>query len=665
MNIRRLFKSVLLAVICAGMVCACGGNTPSGDVEQETNPHTQFQPSTETTEAAETKEASITDLYEKTDLDRVYKLSNVDTDGYGVVEAHLKDGYVLLLMHDYSEEGYESEYGVEHLLSSGKLVLFPLAHPDKIASLDVEQFIGRYQLLADGQVAALGWEGDYTLYDSNLEEMHSGDMDCRAVLGASDEGGIWVVAENSMLSLYQDGEEVQRIPVEEVVGGSYRGEKNGKAYFSLNDEVYDESWVSVNLTDWSVEKQPLLTRSYEFSHGWIEYGSENKWYVTDMEDPYIVTEIDKPFSDEYAWGMDENYLIGMSAYLDTSENFRHSLRIYDRKNGGLCDAKDSTELAGEEFILYDYDQGMVLYGDSTADMATKGLYLWDLNGLTSHSPATNYVTVDYHVDQTHIDSMIQEIYDRYGVKVYYDQAHLDEYTGGFYLPENEDRDVVGYALIRLIQCMEEYPEGFFQELQSKDYYSSIVYYLSGMHEKISPDTIDHAAGTVSFRDDVLQMSLDVNYWWNFRSTFLHENMHMIDNVLQEENAKLYDRNIFDYWYKVMNDPEIASLQHYNYEQSEENMKGIYSFGEDPEEAWYIDAYSKSTMAEDRARILEHSLYSASDCYFESSHINRKARCINAMLRDVFECVKNSEEPVLWEARTGIVDLREEFPDFLQ
>lgn len=647
MSMKRLIKAVVLPILCFCMAGACYGTAFGENCGAENT-------------ASAT--AYLADLYEKTSVDRVYKLTNVDTDGYAVGEAYLKDGYVLLLMHDYSEEGYEGEFGVEHMMPSGKLLLFPLSHPDEAVSRDIEKFQGQYGLLSGGRVITVDWDGNFTILDSKLEEVQKVNLACREVLGSSDEGDIWVMTENSELVLYREGEAVKTIPAEGAVSGSFLCERGERAYFSLYDEWYNIFLASVNLTDGSIEKQDFLNRIPEFSDEWINYGSEDQWFFADIEDPYTVTAFDKPFSNEYLWKLDENYLIGTSAYLDEAENYRQNIRVYDRKNGGLCDGKRSSDLVGDELLLYDYDQGMVLYGDSTPDLKTKGLYLWDLNGLEAAYPAEHYGMVDYHVNQERIDAMIQEIHDLYGITVYYDQGHLDECEGSYTLPEIEDKNLLGFALIWLKECMAEYPKGFFEELTS-GYYNSVVYYLSGRHEKIFEGTIDEAAATVSTRDDVLQMTIDVNYWWELRRTFLHENMHMIDDVLEDKCSTLFERNLFDYWYKEMNDPEIASMQQYNYEESEENLKGVYSFGEDPEEAWYIDAYSKSTMSEDRARIMENSIYSSADEYFTSSHIDRKARCINALIRDVFACVKNSEEPVLWEARTGIVDLREEFPDF--
>lgn len=44
-------------------------------------------------------------------------------------------------------------------------------------------------------------------------------------------------------------------------------------------------------------------------------------------------------------------------------------------------------------------------------------------------------------------------------------------------------------------------------------------------------------------------------------------------------------------------------------------------------------------------------------------LDRKLRFLNALIREVIPCVRNSQEEMFWEARTGIVDLYEEFPDF--
>ncbi|MBQ0000812.1 MAG: hypothetical protein KBT01_04645, partial [Clostridiales bacterium] len=321
MSIKRFMKSMMLTIICFCMAGACCGTTFGENTGAE---------------SAAPATAYLAELYEKTSIDQVYKLTNVDTEGYAVGDAYLKDGYVLLLMHDYSEEGFEGEFGVEHMMPSGKLLLFPLLHPEEAISRDVEQFQGQYGLLSGGRVINVDWSGDFTIFDSKLEEVQKANLACREVLGSSDDGDIWVVTENSELVLYREGEAVKTIFAEGAVSGSFLCEREGKAYFSLYDEWFNSSLISVNLTDDSIEKLGFLTISRELAGEWINYGSEDRWYLADIEDPYTVTVFDKPFSNEYLWKLDDNYLIGTSAYLDEAENYRQKIRVYDRKNGGLC-----------------------------------------------------------------------------------------------------------------------------------------------------------------------------------------------------------------------------------------------------------------------------------------------------------------------------------------
>lgn len=68
------------------------------------------------------------------------------------------------------------------------------------------------------------------------------------------------------------------------------------------------------------------------------------------------------------------------------------------------------------------------------------------------------------------------------------------------------------------------------------------------------------------------------------------------------------------------------------------------------------------MLEDRARTMDRGIHSRNEKYYQSPHINKKLRFLNALIREVFPCVQHSQE-VFWEARTGIVDLYKEFPDF--
>lgn len=645
------------------MLCACSGNAQTVEEPTETNPAvstpgTNSKPKEESPAEAH----SIADLYERTSLDHIFRLNTINTDGYGVEEAYLRDGYILLLMRDFSEQGYENEAGMQYLLNSGKMILFPVQRPDAAVSLDVARFEGRYTLLAGGTVLAIGWDGSYTLYNSGLEEVRKESTNCGTFLGASDQGDIWFLTEDSAFVLYRDGKQIQTVSTEGMRHGSYIGSRSGKAYFTMYNNYYGWTYAAIDMQDGAYSEIHLPYDYCDAHNGLFNYDSEDKWYIADIDDPFTVTAFTKPYSDESVWDMDDRYLIGQTYHYDESlGTFRQDYRIYDMRNGGLCDKKSSSELSEYEVSMRDYDQGIILFEAHDEKLATKGLYLWDIRDMTAAEPAGSYETIDYRVDQNRIDELTQEIYDQYGVTVYYDEEHLKEYSESYDLLACSDIDLVGYTLVRLKECMAEYPDGFFEEIKG-DSIRDVVFCLCGTHDRVDMDTIEDAAATVTTIGDTLRMSIDVHYWQGLRRIFLHENAHMMENRLAEEMPKVSGRNYVEYWYVELNLPECPPIQNYIWEQTDENLKGVYDV--DPDNACYIDWYSKCTINEDHARIMENGIYSGSAHYFTSPHIDKKSRFLNAMIREAFPCVQNSQEAVFWEQRTGIVDLYQEFADFV-
>lgn len=234
MKIRQWMKCGILMLALVLMLCSCGGIAQIGSETQEknnTDKPSEINSQTEGTATTETH--SIADLYEKTAIDHIFRLNTINVDGYGVQEAYIEDGYVLLLMRDYSEQGYENEAGMQYLLNSGKMVLFPLQKPETMVSLDVDRLSFRYTLLADGAVLATDWDGSYTLYNSSLEEVHKENTSCGTFLGASDRGDIWFLTDESSFVLYRDGKQIQSVSTEGMRHGDYIGMHSGKAYFAM------------------------------------------------------------------------------------------------------------------------------------------------------------------------------------------------------------------------------------------------------------------------------------------------------------------------------------------------------------------------------------------------------------------------------------------------
>ena len=495
MKIKKYIVFGILALALTVMLCACNTSKQNADGAY-----------------------SLADLYEQTEVDNIFKLNTVDTDGYYVENAYLRDGYILLKMRDFSEQGYESELGKEHFLDSGKVLLLPLNKPDAAVSLEVDRFESEYTLLAGGRMLVIGWDGSYTLYDSSMKEICS-EENCGSFFGASDQGELWFMTEEDGFVLHRDGKQVRAISAEGIPFGSYVGTRDGKAYFSMYDDDYNDVYVTVDPQDGTCDKSFLPSGRYELSDGLINYTSEDKFYIAGIDDPYTVTAFTKPYSNESVRGMDENYLVGEVAVHDDSDQpFHHDYHIYDMHSGGLCEAKSNSEISEYEMMVHDYEQGLILFETHNKEMETQGMYLWDISGLSAEEPAKAYETVDFHMDQKRVEELVQEIYDQYGVSVYYDREHLKEYSTNYDLLECSDTVQLGRMLYTLKECMAEYPAGFFEEIKGETY-REVVFCLCDKHARTDEYSYEDVSGTVDAIGDTLRMSLDVHYWDGLRRIF--------------------------------------------------------------------------------------------------------------------------------------------------
>lgn len=603
---------------------------------------------------------SLADLYEQTETEHIYRLNTIDTRGYGMDDAFMKDGYILLIMRELAS--MERQAGRESIMPVRKMILFPVYRPEAAVSKDMTEFEGTYDLLAGGRVLTTAWDGSYTLYDANLQPLYTEEAGIGTSVGATDAGDLWYYTKEGEFVLHREGKPVGAVRAEGLSPGSYKGTRGTKVYFSMFDQAYDDALIVVDTQDWSCGEWNILYDSYSVSSDMLYYWSDDKWYIAGLDDTLTVKAFPKKYDNESLADMDERYLIGEMAVFDyDAEVMRENLCVYDMQTGALCEEKSSRELTPYAVSVCDYDQAMLLYETHDEKLEIQGMYLWEIIGAEADGQAQTCETIDFHVDQERVDELVREIGQEYGVTVYYDQEHLTAYSSNYDLMACSDTKQLGYMLCRLKECMAEYPKGIFEEMKCDDI-RNIVICLCDSHIRTDEYSIEKAAGTVTKKGDTLRMSLDVHYWADLRKTFLHENTHMMEYRMEEEMKKISRRNYVQYWYVELNAPDCPPIQSYIWERTPENMKGVYDG--DPENAWYIDWYAKCTISEDEARTMENGIYSTSAHYYTSPHIDRKSRFLLGMLRQAFPCVKNSQEPVFWEQRTGIVDLYQEFPDFI-
>ncbi|MCI6996982.1 MAG: hypothetical protein MR936_09365 [Eubacterium sp.] len=662
---------VIAVVLLLGTLTAC--ESSQTDIPSQTEKEGSSNNPTGEHSGAEQDTALEEDKYsvvlEPTGVDRVVRIANLGMEGYSADQGWMKDGYFLISFHPIydhaaSEENSEGLAYMEESAQTIKLLLFSLESTSEPAMLEVSGYDNGYLLLNDGQVLEYQYGKEYRIYDEHFQLLYEYDQTAGALQGVTEEGELWFYTNDSRLVLHKDGKVLHEVKAEGTAnGGTYVGESEGKALFCLTDSEFDPVNAFVNLSDWSFGAAKESTLQYSnVLDGYINYSSDDTWYLASVENPDEVIAFTKDYVNEYAFGIDEKHLLSNYLLYDSEEDhFTENAYVYDMTNGGLC-AYISPSMYGEDysFTFLACGEEMLLFQVSNEDRSVVELCLWDIEELHAETPAAFYEKQNYDFDQDRVDALIREIGEDYAVEIYYNEENLDEFIGTYDLVPAESIRDIGKTLLRLRQCLAEYPKGFFEDLKGEGY-DRLIFYLCGAHVRNWEGTIENAAATGGQIGDSLVISYDVHSWSSMRTLLLHEMMHLMEARIIDET--LYDRVSYQtYWEENLNVPEYPYLYSYIYEDEVESGDGV--FGTDPDHAAFINAYSRTFPIEDRATILEYQVYSYNDDYFSSPILNRKAKFLTGIIRETFPSVKTSDEEVFWEHITGIVDLTEEFPDYV-
>lgn len=698
---------IIIAMILAmGTLTACGSSVS----DNSSQPGQQGKESS----AQNPGQASVTDpaigenhnaiALEPTAFNGVVRIVSPELAGYAADSGWMKDDYILLLLRKlpdtevsaeenilpdiplqeeetadslkenpepeevYTEE-YSEEYPEEYEYMEAydqqlRLMLFSLEDSSAPVILEDAGWDDNYLLLDDGQVLAYQYGAGYRIYDQKLQPLYVYEETAGVFQGVTDEGELWFYTEDSRLVLHKDGKIIHEIPAEGTAyGGTYLGEKDGKAMFCLTDSEFNPVNSYVNLSDWTFGTMEESTLQDGYIVGdYISFDTEDTWYIASMENPDDVTAFTKAHANEYVFGIDEEYLISNHLiYHSDEDNYTEEAYAYDLKNGGRC-AYISSDMYGKNQSLnfLAYNDKKLLYRVDDVENSSAELYLWDIEGLRADTPAAFYEKQNYDFDRDRVDALIQEIRDDYSVEILYSEEDLGEFVGTYDLIAAENIRDIGKTLLRLRTCLAEYPEGFFEDLKGESY-DRLLFYLCGGHQRNWEYTIENVAATGGQNGSSLLLSFDVSSWASMRTVLLHEMMHLMESRIID--ATLYDSLTYQtYWEEYLNVPEYPYLYSYIYEDNEENAKG--TFGTALEQAAFIDTYSKTFPIEDRARILENQLYVREPDYWNAPLLMRKAKFLTGIIREMFPSVKSSSEEVFWEHQTGIVNLEEEFPDYV-
>lgn len=664
---RKILAFLLITAIAIGTI-GCGGKEPGGEqsgkkrtAKVTPSPTSVSTPSptptatpTPTPQIQKHDPIDAAKLYSATAVENLYEIEITGADNYSLSSCQMCDNYLLLRGFDFvGTDGYQNA-----------VFLLNLENPEEVYKKYEGNYYGEYFLLREGKVLEV-FNGEwFRIYDKTFSLLDEWNYPCGNYLGTGEDGTIWFFKDECLQGYTENGFEYVFYVEGAESGWYYLGEAEGELYFHLFDEFYSSLFVKLNQKTHLVQTIEDIPRSPTVNRLLMTYEHPERWYVAGIDAPNDITCFGKMQSNEALMGSDENILISTQFNYEEETGIMYTItRVYDLETGAICHSICSDCISSVMLLSPStYDNGYILF---TAEEQNKNtdqhqkLYLYDVRHIEADEKEPDYY--QFSASESDYDNpIVEEIEEKYPFKIYTAEFGLSEFTSGYSLVPCEDTEELDRFLEELLWCLSKYPDGFFEEVLGNEK-KGIHIFLCGEFVVTSPESLPNPAACVNSSGKYINMVFDTEYLDWIQSNLLHETTHMME-VRLNEYATEHDLSFGNYWESVLNTSEYSYFNSYvDLPDGEEYFAGTADGG--CPDAWFIDAYAKSDCLEDRARIMEYIFQDGYAFYYEDyPHIMRKAQFMCAFIREAFPSVKSLSEPVFWEARTGIVDLYEEFPD---
>lgn len=353
---------------------------------------------------------------------------------------------------------------------------------------------------------------------------------------------------------------------------------------------------------------------------------------------------------EYPLHMTDSLLLS-GQYLDE----HMVLRAYDTQNGLLLkemvlpyteDAPVYQDIAitGNDQVLFVFQK----YEDDEGE-----LYLWQLRDKPQNTDI-GMVSVTAEQFAKGNDMLAQDIMKRHGIRVFIREqgiAFRDDYYQG--QPSTSELQL-RWCLSQLDAFLNSLPKDMIKEAILPPY-KSLDVYLAGSIVQRGLDGISAPGGFTSYANDRRNLVLTTQSY-NQLSSIAHEFMHIFEDRLQEYTNTPQGNNLLALWDRLgpKDEPDRGFVYRYTDDQGYLFGDAAYTANQyeetpNPNQVWFIDAYSRTFPIEDRSVLFEHSYRGAYsyDIIADYPHLQTKARALHALLRMAFPSVQ-AVDTAVWE-----------------
>ncbi len=326
------------------------------------------------------------------------------------------------------------------------------------------------------------------------------------------------------------------------------------------------------------------------------------------------------------------------------------MRLYDLQRGLLLgelgDVSSYTHQGFDQIALS--DEGYALLSDSDFDSGSTRFFLWD-HALQALNTPVGMRQTSYDEMAMDNDVLAAEIEAEFGVKIHLREAGTGFHNPVYYAQICQDEVAIARTLESLRDFLADLPPGLIAASLTGAY-THLSFYLSGLILPKGEEGISAASGLSSDHGQERYIILDATDM-RARGNLAHEYMHVLeDSLLAWDNAH-HGESLGRF---ELLSPPAWELGGYNWgyrmaDGSEMYETAFTTHAEDPQpdNIYYIDAYSRSLPLEDRARLFEYLFMQEASLQVMLGypHLLRKAQYLAALLRQAFPLI---QEPPIWE-----------------
>lgn len=465
-------------------------------------------------------------------------------------------------------------------------------------------------------------------------------------LDPSGDGTLWTFSwgSSTITRVPLSGEPLQTIQMPMEDGGYIMGHRDGMLYYS--------AWNDGDACVFSVDARGDVEYIAEASRYYWGGG----YFFTDSL-PNCILDPEAPDS-FYQIGMEEAF-----DWIEVGDGTKVLTQNFTETEGGEYQNSLYQVLDYENGLLYpglECNDGRFYSSFSFADDGTLYFFAgeYDDEGMLirselcrwayAHDPdAVSVQKVKYESLEPSIKEVADRIEQNWGVKVYYQPELIHQVATDYRAMAITDLQLLYTHIVQLEATLANYPAGFFEDICYGDY-THLEIYLCGEFTPLTDAGIESAEALATTRYNALVIGVNVYYLdGEYTRVLAHELMHIMEHRMDG-----IDFDILTAWIDLTPGGYDAYYFSYHHADGEEmnDYSNTYYSEPDPEDAYFVDAYSKSFPTEDRARIFEKLMESGGEPFFADSPVMMaKAEFLCEVIREYFPSVA-AVERAMWEIK---------------